>query len=63
MNGMYVVVELNQASHQPRDVVVFADSETEALEIAADLRAENLRSGRRESFRVFVLEPVEEDEN
>lgn len=60
---LYAVVEHNQASRQPvEDRVTFCDNKTEAFDMAHNLTVDNRASGRRESYRVYLLEPVEEDE-
>lgn len=53
----YVVVEINQASKQPKLAVedVF-DVQEEAEELAADMTDENRRNDRRETYIVFELE-------
>ncbi len=58
---MFVVLELNQASHQPSvygaDIY---DTETEAEEYAQIGREETSKVGRRESYQVYALVPAED---
>lgn len=53
----FVVVEINQASKQPKIAVddVF-DVQEEAEEVAVELADENRRNNRREKYIVFELE-------
>lgn len=60
---MFVVFEVNQASHREVDsTAVLCDTEDEACEYADEQHARVRReSGRRECFRVYALdEPVYE---
>jgi hypothetical protein len=59
---MFIVLEFNQASHQPegQHVEVHADV-AEARETAAILLAENRERGRREHYEVYELVEIEED--
>jgi len=58
---MFVVLEWNQASGQPRVAVddVFYD-EQEAVALAADLTREAARVGRRERYTVHELDELDE---
>jgi len=53
---MFVIIERNQASHQPRLAVdEVYDTRKEAEEFAQDLRSELATSGRRERYSVHEL--------
>jgi hypothetical protein len=57
----FVVIEFNQASHQPdssQQLELF-DSLAEAREIGAVLLRENRARGRRETYRIYELEEIE----
>lgn len=58
----YGVVTFNQASGQPEDDVRLHRSLRDAVEDRDGLEAENRADGRREGFRVYRLEEVDEDE-
>lgn len=65
MADMFVIIEWNQASHQPRlaaDVVY--DSAADAEEAAGPMRTEMAGYGRRERYTVHAVEdePVESRE-
>ncbi len=61
MTGMFVVVEFNQASHQPREVWL-ADDRDDAESLKRGMEARTREVGRRERYQVFELVEVEEDE-
>lgn len=59
----YVVVEYNQASHQPELAeATLHDSKEDALAMANTLLHANRASGRREQFTVGVVTEIEDDE-
>ena len=59
---LYAVVEHNQASGRPSGLSVgFYDNKDDAFTEARESTAENWAAGRRETYRVYLLEPVEED--
>jgi hypothetical protein len=58
----FVIVEFNQASGRPdghQSLEIYEDL-TEARDIARDMKTENRRDGRRESYAVYELVEVED---
>lgn len=59
---MFVVVEFNQASGQPRGRHMEVYDSAEEAQRFADLEtADNRRDGRRETYQVYELVEIEED--
>lgn len=62
MSDQFVVIEWNQASHQPRVADDTLYTEAEALERASDFTAATRETGRRERFTVARIEHAGEDD-